>query len=242
MGNRCKDIGFHQRRQRPFGPFFLSRRSSSGRRTRGLKSMIMIENYFNAINQFLSVHPYLAQLFVLIVAFTESLPLIGTIVPGSFTMTAIGVLIGRGMVPGLPTLLLAVIGALAGDTLGFWIGKYYNEGLRSLWPFNKHPKWLTLGEDFFNKHGGKSILIGRFVGPVRSSVPLIAGLLKMSWPRFFLFLTSTINRLIDRLWSELSQHAASKPLIRMLTNQRHPKDHQQLTLLLLALLSLVMTL
>ena len=260
--------------------------------------MIMIENYFNAINQFLSVHPYLAQLFVLIVAFTESLPLIGTIVPGSFTMTAIGVLIGRGMVPGLPTLLLAVIGALAGDTLGFWIGKYYNEGLRSLWPFNKHPKWLTLGEDFFNKHGGKSILIGRFVGPVRSSVPLIAGLLKMSWPRFFLaatpsailwavayllpgvligaislelppsvttrfvlislaviillwlifwaiqqffiFLTSTINRLIDRLWSELSQHAASKPLIRMLTNQRHPKDHQQLTLLLLALLSLVL--
>ena len=125
-------------------------------------------------------------IFAFIIAFAESLPLIGTIIPGSVTMTVIGILVGRGMIPGFSTLVWATIGALAGDTIGFALGKYYNERLRTIWPFRKHPKWLTMGEAFFKKHGGKSILIGRFIGPARSSVPLIAGLLKMRWGRFFI--------------------------------------------------------
>ena len=146
----------------------------------------MIEHYINATNQYLMTHPYLGELFAFVVAFAESLPLIGTIVPGSITMTVIGILVGRGIVPGASTLFFATVGALAGDTIGFWIGKYYDHQLRNLWPFKKNPQWLIKGEAFFEKHGGKSIVIGRFVGPVRSSVPLIAGLLKLSWGRFFL--------------------------------------------------------
>lgn len=146
----------------------------------------MIEHYLHAINNYIQMHPHMGMFIAFIVALGESLPLIGTIIPGSITMTAIGVLIGRNIIPGLPTLFWATIGALIGDTIGFWIGKYFNEDLRKIWPFKKHPKWLSKGEDFFNKHGGKSILVGRFVGPARSSVPLIAGLLKMSWARFFI--------------------------------------------------------
>ncbi len=146
---------------------------------------MMIEHYLNQINLYLQLHTYLGGLFSFIVSLTESLPLIGTIVPGSLTMTVIGVLVGRGMISFNTTLFWAIIGALTGDTIGFWIGKIYNERLRDMWPFKKHPQWLTMGKTFFQKHGGKSILIGRFVGPARSTVPLIAGLLKMSWGRFF---------------------------------------------------------
>ncbi len=258
----------------------------------------MMENYLHDINTYLQMHPHMGIIFAFIIALTESLPLIGTIIPGSITMTVIGILIGRGLIPGFTTLIWATLGALAGDTIGFYIGKYYNEGLLNVWPFKKHPTWLTKGEDFFKKHGGKSILIGRFVGPARSSVPLIAGLLKMPWGRFFLaaipsaflwaiaymlpgvligaislelpkgmttkfiiiglvvivflwlifwaiqrffvFLASFFNRLINKTWDWLSHHHGSKFLIRLITNRNNPKDHHQLTLIILAGISLLL--
>ena len=146
----------------------------------------MIEHYLTQIDHCLQAHACMGVLFVFLVPLAESLPLIGTIIPGSITMSIIGILVGRRMISLDTTLFLASVGALVGDTVGFFAGKYYNERLRLIWPFRRYPRWLTMGEVFFRKHGGKSILIGRFVGPVRSSVPLIAGLLKMSWPRFFL--------------------------------------------------------
>lgn len=147
---------------------------------------MMIEQYLTHINHYLQTHIYMGPLFAFVVAFIESLPLIGTIFPGSVTMLFIGILAGRGMVPLSTVLFWSSFGAFMGDSLGFWIGKHYNERLRYMWPFKKHPKWLQMSEAFFEKHGGKSIIIGRFVGPARSSVPLIAGLLKLSWPRFLI--------------------------------------------------------
>ncbi len=145
-----------------------------------------LEHYFMQLNDFFQQNLLWAELFTFLVAFTESLPLIGTIIPGSVTMTVIGIFVGRGTMPVGVTLLVATIGAICGDSLSFWVGKYYNERLRLMWPFKNHPKWLTSGEIFFIKHGGKSILIGRFVGPVRSTVPLIAGLLRLNWSRFLI--------------------------------------------------------
>lgn len=147
---------------------------------------MIFEHYFTQLSSFFETHVYWAQAAAFIVAFAESLPIIGTIVPGSLTMTLLGIFVGRGTIPVSTTLMFATLGAIFGDILGFWVGKYYNEGLRKIWPFSKRPHWLTAGEKFFTRHGGKSILIGRFVGPVRSTVPLIAGLLKFSWGRFLL--------------------------------------------------------
>ena len=146
----------------------------------------MTEHYLTQINHYLQVHAYMRVLFAFLVPLAESLPLIGTIIPGSITMSIIGILVGRGMMSPDTTLFWSSVGALVGDTVGFCIGKYYNERLRLIWPLKRYSQWLSVGEAFFGKHGGKSILIGRFVGPIRSSVPLIAGLLKISWSRFFL--------------------------------------------------------
>ena len=144
-----------------------------------------MENHtIQVITQYLRTHPHISELFTFLIAFLESLPLIGTIIPGSITMTAIGVLVGMGDLPALLTLCVASIGAFSGDSIGYLIGYFYNDRLRNIWPFKKHPKWLSMGERFFKKHGGKSIVLGRFIGPARSTVPLVAGLLKMSWVRF----------------------------------------------------------
>ncbi|MDP4979669.1 MAG: phosphatase PAP2 family protein [Desulfobacterales bacterium] len=51
--------------------------------------------------------------------------------------------------------------------------------MRRIWPFSRYPGVLKRGETFFNRHGGKSVLFGRFVGPVRPVIPVVAGMLGM---------------------------------------------------------------
>lgn len=144
----------------------------------------MLQEYGQNIVQFLIAHPNWGGFITFLIAFSESLAIIGTIIPGSVTMTAVGLLVGTGIMPLGLTLLWAVLGAFLGDLLGYWIGMYYNESLRNMWPFKKHPGWLDSGERFFQKHGGKSIIIGRFIGPIRSLIPLVAGLLRMPFQKF----------------------------------------------------------
>src|ERR1700730_18599141 len=142
--------------------------------------------YIHSLINYLHLHPHIGWLMVFLIAFSESLPLLGAIIPGSVTMTAIGALIGSGAMPFTATLLWAIFGAFCGDYLSYWLGAHYKDRIRMIWPFRKYPHWLSLGENFFQKHGGKSVIIGRFFGPVRSAVPLIAGLMDMSSLRFII--------------------------------------------------------
>ena len=179
--------------------------------------------YFQPIVHYIHENPHIGALIAFLIALAESLPLVGTIVPGSVTMTAIGTLIGTGVLPGFSTLLWASFGALVGDTIGFGSGYLFTEKIRNIWPFKKYPHWLELSEKFFEKHGGKSIIIGRFVGPARSTVPLVAGLLKMAWLRFILaaipsaimwaILYMVPGILIGALAVELPPHIATEFLL-----------------------------
>src|SRR3989344_4714702 len=97
--------------------------------------------------RFLHAHPYWGMVFAFLISFGESLPLIGTVIPGSITMTAVGALIGSGILPGWPTIFCGVIGAFIGDLLGFEIGTRFGSRLENIWPFRKHRKLLTVGQD-----------------------------------------------------------------------------------------------
>ncbi|MCX7120477.1 MAG: LssY C-terminal domain-containing protein [Gammaproteobacteria bacterium] len=146
----------------------------------------MDNHYFHLILIYLRLHPHMGELFTFLVAFSESLPLIGTVIPGSVTMTLVGILIGTGIMPPAWTLSIASAAAFCGDSIGYAVGFHFNDRLRIMWPFKKHPKWLLMGEAFFKKHGGKSIVLGRFIGPARCMVPMIAGLLRLTWLRFMI--------------------------------------------------------
>lgn len=140
----------------------------------------------NPLLQWLNAHPYLAGLVVFLISTSESVAIIGTIIPGTVLMTAIGTLAGAGVILLWPTLLLAILGAIAGDGISYWIGYYFKDRLHEIWPFRKYPSVLETGEVFFHRHGGMSVFIGRFVGPVRALVPLVAGMLGMKPLRFFI--------------------------------------------------------
>jgi undecaprenyl-diphosphatase len=54
-----------------------------------------------------------------------------------------------------------------------------------VWPFTRSPELLPNGIRFFARHGGKSVFIGRFFGPVRAVIPLAAGVMRMRRDRFW---------------------------------------------------------
>lgn len=99
-------------------------------------------------------------------------------------MICIGALAGTGAISIGFTILAAIVGAVLGDGISYWLGRHYKQELKRHWPFSLYPQILLRGEAFFNRHGGKSVLFGRFVGPVRAVIPVIAGMLDMPIARF----------------------------------------------------------
>lgn len=138
----------------------------------------------STILQWLNTHPHLAGLATFIISAAESVAIIGTIVPGSVMMTAIGALAGADVIPLWSTLIWATLGAILGDSISYWLGYNFKDRIHSIWPFRSHPYLLGNGEKFFHKYGSMSVFIGRFVGPVRALVPMVAGMLRMKPLRF----------------------------------------------------------
>ena len=134
--------------------------------------------------EWLHNHPHLAFLATFLISLTESLAVIGLIIPGTVMMTAVGILIGAGVINFWQSIIAAILGAIVGDSLSYRLGYHFNDQIRDIWPFRKYPALIEKGEEFFNRHGGKSVFLGRFVGPVRPIVPVVAGMLSLERSRF----------------------------------------------------------
>lgn len=154
----------------------------------------MDSTFLNTILDWVAAHPHAAGLVVFFVAFSESLALVGLFMPGAVLMFAIGALIGGGSLSFWPTAAWAAAGAIAGDGVSFWLGRRYHQQLKVMWPFRTHPRLVGRATDFFYRHGGKSILFGRFIGPIRPVIPAVAGMLDMPTGRFVL--TNVISALL----------------------------------------------
>tara|TARA_R110000868_G_scaffold410505_4_gene698828 strand:- start:72986 stop:74470 length:1485 start_codon:yes stop_codon:yes gene_type:complete len=131
-------------------------------------------------------HSEWAWLATFLIAFTESLAIVGLFIPGSTLLAVLGVFVGLGTLPAAETFIFAIVGAIAGDILSFWLGYHYHEDIRKIWPFSRFGKLLNRGEQFFAKYGGKSVFVGRFLGPLRPTMPLIAGIMNLQPKRFLI--------------------------------------------------------
>ncbi|MBI3776165.1 MAG: LssY C-terminal domain-containing protein [Gammaproteobacteria bacterium] len=124
-------------------------------------------------------------MITMLIAACESLVVVGIIVPGIAMLYGVGALVGLGLLDLWPIVGWTAAGAALGDGLSYWVGWRYNERLRTIWPMSKYPDLIPHGEAFFIRHGGKSILFGRFAGPMRAIVPAVAGILHMPPSRFY---------------------------------------------------------
>lgn len=125
-------------------------------------------------------------LVVFLIAFLETLLLVGFFFPGSMALVAIGSLVATGYLDLWPTLFWAFAGAVAGDNISFWIGVYFQEPLKKSNLYKKHQQAFSKGEQFFHQYGIYSVALGRFIGPIRAVIPAIAGSLGMSGRLFFI--------------------------------------------------------
>lgn len=121
---------------------------------------------------------------IFIIAAIESVAVLGLILPGTVMMALVASRAGQLNMNVYVMLLCGAAGATLGDSISYWIGKTQCQRIPRIWPFSRHPSWLARGRMFFDKHGSRSILIGRFVGPVRPLIPMIAGMMRMPQSRF----------------------------------------------------------
>ena len=134
----------------------------------------------------MSANPGWAGFWVFVMSFVESLAFVGILVPGIIILFGLGALISFGALEMLPIWLWGSVGAFAGDFVSYAIGRRYRGHLAEMWPFSRFPKMLERGRDYFNVHGPKSVVIGRFIGPLRPVIPVTAGMMGLAPRRFFM--------------------------------------------------------
>jgi len=124
------------------------------------------------------------------IVFAESGLFFGFFLPGdSLLFTAGFIASQRPDLLNLPSLMvLLAIAAIAGDSVGYWSGEKFGRRLfqreDSIWFHKKH---LVTAHEFYEKHGGKAIILARFLPAVRTFVPIVAGMAQMSYRRFLFF-------------------------------------------------------
>ncbi|QCB44168.1 DedA family protein [Sphingomonas sp. PAMC26645] len=114
-----------------------------------------------------------------VLAFCESLAVVGLFIPATALMMAVGGMIATGLLSPWPIVSCAIIGAVLGDWLSFVIGRSIGPSALRRWPLNRHRHAAARARLFFRRYGMASILFGRFLGPIRATVPLVAGLIGM---------------------------------------------------------------
>ena len=138
-----------------------------------------VRDALQALTEQLAASPCLLLTAGFLVAFLEAAAIVGLLVPGIFLLFLIAALVGWD-----PSMMVAMsvafaLGAMAGDGLSFALGRRYRARLAALPPTSRSGRWLDTGRAFFRRHGGRSVFIARFVGPVRPIVPVVAGSLGM---------------------------------------------------------------
>ena len=138
-----------------------------------------MEDLAQPILEFIKAHQSWAIGIMFITAFGESFAFISLLFPGTTLLIAAGTLMQTGTLPWWPVVIGSVVGAVLGDSVSYWLGRRYGGGIGRMWPFSRNPELLPNGIRFFEKHGGKSVFIGRFFGPIRAVIPLAAGIMLM---------------------------------------------------------------
>lgn len=133
---------------------------------------------------FIAQHGIWAGPIVGLLAFGESLAVVGLLIPATAMMIAVGGLIGAGIVDPFPVIAWAVAGAVVGDWISYSIGRRIGPAAYRRWPLNRHRPMVARARLFFRRYGFLSIFAGRFLGPIRATIPLVAGVMEMDRRRF----------------------------------------------------------
>jgi membrane-associated protein len=140
------------------------------------------------LETFVRSYGILCYVIICIIIFCETGLVVTPFLPGDSLLFAIGALAARGVMPLELSIIIIGLAAVAGDSANYVIGKYLGKKLFSKeksFFFNK--KHLIKTENFYEKHGRKTIIIARFIPVIRTFAPFVAGIGKMKYNRFFTY-------------------------------------------------------
>lgn len=152
-------------------------------------SQEMLSSFFTSglgqqIVEFVKTHQAWTPVIVFLLAFGESLAVVGFFVPATVALVGIGALVGAAGTEFWIIWAAAALGASLGDWVSYIIGFKLENTAKHVWPLSRYPDLYDRGERFFRRWGVWSVFLGRFFGPVRAIVPLIAGVFEMPMLQF----------------------------------------------------------
>jgi membrane protein DedA with SNARE-associated domain len=135
---------------------------------------------------FVAQNPGGALAVAFLAAIVEALAIVGTIIPGTFIVMGVAGAAAAAGQPMIPFLVVAVLGAVIGDFLSYWVGFHYRFTVRQWWPLAQRPELMSRADRFFARYGSYSVALCRFIPVLRSTVPLVAGIAGMSRRSFLI--------------------------------------------------------
>ena len=150
-----------------------------------------MQHFVHICVAFIRLHGAWAGPLMFIVTFGESFVGFSLLFPGTTIMVIAGTLVRwpfnpHGVLSVWPLLIGGILGAVIGDAISFWLGRHFGHYLEKHWYFVRNPDLLTRGYRFFKRFGTASVFVGRFFGPVRAAIPLVAGIMDMQWRKFWI--------------------------------------------------------
>jgi membrane protein DedA with SNARE-associated domain len=146
-----------------------------------------VQQFVDSIFTAVSHYSVLAYAVVFGVAFLESFAFIGLVVPGAVFAVSAGFFASRGMLSLSALIISGAVGAILADLASFYLASRYGDKVTAAKFYPKYQPYMEKGRRFFERHGGKSVFFGRFIGLIRPVIPFLAGLLKMNAVRFWVY-------------------------------------------------------
>lgn len=150
---------------------------------------MFLKEYADALIAFVREHRNFAEPIVFVVGMAESIPLFSVFVPSSVLFLGIGAAHGITGSPFTHLWLAGALGATAGDCISYALGRTFEHRVVHWWPLSRHPEWWDKGNSFFERRGVLGVAAGKFMGPFRPVVPIIAGVMEMP---FLLFVAGSL--------------------------------------------------
>lgn len=143
-----------------------------------------LETYTAPILEFVRANQGWAPFVVAALAFGESLAVVSVLIPATVVLVGIGALIGGAGLEFWPIWAGAAVGAFLGDWVSYEVARHFGPSIQHSWPLNRQPELVARTERLMRRYGAWGVFGGRFFGPLRALVPLVAGIFEMPRPLF----------------------------------------------------------
>tara|TARA_B110000503_G_C7129673_1_gene406295 strand:+ start:59 stop:718 length:660 start_codon:yes stop_codon:yes gene_type:complete len=143
-----------------------------------------METFFDQVGLFIQTHQFWSGPIIFLLTFGESMLILGIMIPATAILLLTGGLVGSGILDPYTVLIWGIAGAVVGDSISYLIGRFFGPKVLQWRLIKQQRSTVARARLFFYKYGFLSIFFGRFLGPIRSTIPTVAGIMGMSHFRF----------------------------------------------------------